>query len=223
MTVEIRALLFDLDGVITDTVEFHYLSWKQLTEEEGIPFSREHNELLRGLSRRESLAVILNGRAIEEAVAEDWMRRKNDYYLRYMNDMTPADRLPGVTELLTEARAAGAKTAVASASRNAHAVLERLELLDLFDAIVDAHCVVHSKPAPDLFLWAAGRLNVNPRQAVVFEDGEAGVAAALAGGFRVVGLGQANVAKAHVLAPDLSNVTLSWVAKQLEAIGTLPT
>jgi beta-phosphoglucomutase len=217
MALQIRALIFDLDGVITDTAEFHFLAWKRMADEESIPFTREDNEALRGVSRRESLNRILRGRPIEEATAQAWMTRKNDYYQAYLEGITPADRLPGVTALLEEARRAGIKIALASASRNANTVLERLGLLDLFDAVGDGNSVVRTKPAPDLFLWVAGRLDVYPPQAVVFEDAEAGIEAALAGGFWAVGVGKSNVTKAHVVVPDLSNVTVSWLMDNLSA------
>ncbi len=218
MTLDIRALIFDLDGVITDTAELHYHAWKRLTQEEGVPFTREDNEQLRGVSRRESLNRILKGRPLAEAAVQDWMTRKNVYYLEYLLDLTPADALPGVIDFMTQARQAGLKIGLGSASRNAHEVLQRLDMLPLFDIIGDGYSVVHSKPAPDLFLWVAGGLAVNPRQAVVFEDAEAGVQAALAGGFWTVGIGSANVARAHLLAPQgLAGLRLESLLEQLNA------
>ena len=104
MSTSIKAFIFDLDGVITDTAEFHFLSWKQLAEEEGIVFTREDNEQLRGVSRRESLKRLLKGRPIDEATAQNWMERKNAYYKDYLSGMTPDDALPGVPQFLAEAR-----------------------------------------------------------------------------------------------------------------------
>ncbi|MDK3158167.1 beta-phosphoglucomutase [Anaerolineae bacterium CFX9] len=216
MALDIRALIFDLDGVITDTAELHYRAWKQLADEERIPFTREDNEQLRGVSRRESLNRILRGRPIDEPTAQAWMARKNAYYLEFLKGITPADILPGVVDFLTSARSRGLKLALGSASRNAREVLERLDILSLFDVIGDGHSVVNSKPAPDLFLWAAGGLGVNPAHAVVFEDAEAGIDAALAGGFWTVGIGSANVGHAHILAPGgLAELTVDLLLEKL--------
>ena len=190
MTLDIRAFLFDLDGVITDTAEFHYLSWKRLCEEEGIPFTREDNDQLRGVSRRESLNRILKGRAIDEATAQAWMDRKQGYYLQYLDTITPDMALPGVRDLLLEAKSLGIKRAVASASKNA-------------------------KPAPDLFIWTAGRLDITPTQGIVFEDAEAGIDAALKGGFWTSGLGSADVSRAHVRLPNLAGARVGDLLAKL--------
>jgi beta-phosphoglucomutase len=214
--LDIRAFIFDLDGVITDTAEYHFLAWKRLADEEGIPFTRQDNEALRGVSRRESLTRMLKGRPIDEATAQDYMKRKNDYYVASLDQITPDNLLPGALNLLREARAAGIKTGLGSASKNAQPVLDKLGITPEFDAIGDGYSVVNSKPAPDLFIWTAGRLGVSPTQAVVFEDAEAGVAAALTGGFWAVGIGSADVSKAHIVLPDLSN---AHAAKIIEALS----
>jgi beta-phosphoglucomutase len=199
----IEAFIFDLDGVITDTAEYHYRAWKQLADEEGYPFTREDNEQLRGVSRRESLNRLLKGAPVSEETAQAYMERKNTYYQSYLQLITPADVLPNVSEFLRAARLAGLKLGIGSASRNAVGVLERLGLIEMFDAIGDGYSVVNIKPAPDLFLWVAGRLNVNPLHAVVFEDAEAGIDAALKGGFWTVGIGaEHNVHRAHLKAPN---------------------
>lgn len=219
MNLEIRAFLFDLDGVITDTAEYHYLSWKQLADEEGLPFTREDNEALRGVTRRESLRRLLKGRVIDEATAQDWMARKNAYFNASLAQVTPADLLPGVGALLDEAHAAGILCAIASASRNARAVLERLQITDKFAAIGDGYSVVNNKPSADLFVWTAGRLGVYPPQAVVFEDSEAGIDAGLKGGFWTVGLGDAGVERAHLRVSNLEGVRLNWLFEQLQALA----
>lgn len=215
MTTPIKAFIFDLDGVITDTAEFHFLAWKRLADEEGIVFTREDNEQLRGVSRRESLNRMLKGRPIDEATAHLWMERKNDYYKDYLKHITPDHALPGVPQFLAAARAAGLKVGLGSASKNARDVLERLQLIDAFDAIGDGYSVVNSKPAPDLFVWVAGRLDLPPNQAVVFEDAEAGVDAALAGGFWTVGIGTANVKHAHLTAPGVGELTVQTVLSRM--------
>lgn len=218
MSVEIEAFIFDLDGVITDTAEYHFLSWKRLADEEGLPFTRQDNEMLRGVSRRESLNRLLKGKQIDEATAQAWMQRKNEYYVGLLNQLTPDDLLPGIRELITAAKAAGLKLAIASASKNANTVLERLQVRELFDAVGDGYSVVNTKPAPDLFIWTAGRLNVSPPNAVVFEDAEAGVEAALVGGFWVVGIGRANVDKAHILVEKTSDLRFETLMGQLKTI-----
>ncbi|HLU11168.1 MAG TPA: beta-phosphoglucomutase [Oceanobacillus sp.] len=218
VSVEIKAFIFDLDGVITDTAEYHFLSWKRLADEEGLPFTRQDNEMLRGVSRRESLNRLLKGKQIDEATAQAWMQRKNEYYVGLLNQLTPDDLLPGIRELITAAKAAGLKLAIASASKNANTVLERLQVRELFDAVGDGYSVVNTKPAPDLFIWTAGRLNVSPPNAVVFEDAEAGVEAALVGGFWVVGIGRANVDKAHVLVEKTSDLRFETLMGQLKTI-----
>ena len=201
-----QALIFDLDGVIADTTEFHYQSWKRLTDEAGIPFTRDDNEQLRGITRRESLSRILNGRAIDEATAQTWLELKNRYFLDSLDALQP---LPGVVDFLQQAREAGLKMGIGSSSKNAHIVLKKLKLLEYFEAIGDGSTIVNSKPAPDVFLWVAGALRTSPRQAIVFEDGEAGVEAALAGGFWTVGIGAANLEQTHLVAPDgFANLTL---------------
>jgi len=216
VTGSITAFIFDLDGVITDTAEFHFLAWKQLADEEGLPFTRADNEQLRGVSRRESLNRMLKGRPIDEVTAESWMERKNNYYRKYLETITPEYALPGVFAFLDEARAAGIKLGIGSASKNARDVLARLKLLERFDAVGDGYSVVNTKPAPDLFIWVAGRLNVPPPQAVVFEDAEAGIEAALAGGFWTVGIGTANVQKAHVVTSGLGAVTMGDVLRRIQ-------
>jgi beta-phosphoglucomutase len=205
MLTTIRGLIFDLDGVITDTAEYHFRSWKRLADEQGIPFTREDNEALRGLSRRESLNQMLKGKPIEESTAQEWMTRKNEYYLEWLNVLTPDAILPGVSAFLAQARAMNLRLGLGSASKNARMVLEKLGMHGIFDVIGDGYSVMNAKPAPDLFVWVAGGLGVNPTEAIVFEDAEAGVQAAREGGFWTVGLGNAVGDQAHVRLPSLEN------------------
>lgn len=212
----LQGLIFDLDGVITDTAEYHYRAWKQLADEEGLPFTREDNEALRGVSRRRSLEILLKGRTLPEATMQDYMERKNIYYQRFLGDITPADLLPGVADFLNEARSQGIKLGLGSASRNTRDVLKQLEITDYFAAIGDGYSVVNGKPAPDLFVWVAGGMGLNPANCIVFEDAEAGVEAALAGGFWTVGIGPAErVGQAHRVRDDLKDATLAEFVRLL--------
>lgn len=206
----IKGFIFDLDGVITDTAEYHYRGWKRLADEEGLPFTREDNEHLRGVARRDSLLLILKGRIYPEEQIQAMMTRKNDYYLEYIKEITPRDLLPGAKELLEELRTAGYKVALGSASKNARDVLQRLDILHLFDAIADGYSVERQKPAPDLFLFAAQELGLKANECVVIEDAAAGIEAARAGGFRSVGLGPVErVGAAEAFFVSLNGVRLA--------------
>jgi beta-phosphoglucomutase len=214
--MEIKGFIFDLDGVLTDTAEFHFQAWKRLADEEGIPFTRDDNEALRGVSRRESLNLMLQGRQITEIQAQEWMERKNNYYRQLLAQMSPEDILPGVCDLLHDLHVAGYKVAVASASKNARDVMENLNLLDEIDVLCDGSSVQRAKPAPDLFLFAAQQLGLPPAACVVVEDAEAGVEAALAAGMRCIGLGPAQrVGKAQLVLPNLDGVALKEILQKL--------
>ncbi|HSL44655.1 MAG TPA: beta-phosphoglucomutase [Anaerolineales bacterium] len=213
----IRGFIFDLDGVLTDTAEYHYRGWKRLADEFGIPFTREDNESLRGIPRRESLMLILKERQFPEEQILEMMERKNNYYLEFIREITPRDLLPGARELLEEIRAAGLKSAVGSASKNAPEVVERLGIGDLLDAISHGGSVERQKPAPDLFVHAADQLGLTPAECVVVEDAAAGIEAARAGGFRSIGLGpEERVRKADLVLPSLDGVHLSNLLERLE-------
>jgi beta-phosphoglucomutase len=215
MVSRIQAFIFDLDGVITDTAEYHYRGWKRLADEEGLAFTREDNEQLRGIPRRESLLLILKDRTYPEEKILEMMTRKNKYYLEFIREISPRDLLPGAKELLEEVRAAGLKNALGSASKNATEVLDRLGIRSLFDAISDGHSVERQKPAPDLFLHAANQLNLPPAECVVVEDAAAGIEGAIQGGFHSIGLGPwERVGKAEAVFPSLSGIHLEdiWTA-----------
>jgi beta-phosphoglucomutase len=214
----IKAFIFDLDGVLTDTAEYHFRGWKRLAEEEGIPFTREDNEALRGIPRRASLLIVLKGRPYPEAKLQEMMERKNNFYLEFIREISPGDLLPGARELLEEIRAAGLKSALGSASKNAGEVLDRLGIRSLLDAISDGHSVERQKPAPDLFLHAAKQLGLPPAECVVVEDATAGVEAALAGGFRTIGLGPLErVGQAEIVLPSLEGQRLASILEALRA------
>ena len=213
----IKGFIFDLDGVLTDTAEYHYRGWKRLADEEGIPFTREDNESLRGIPRRESLMRILKERTYPEEKILGMMDRKNNYYLEFIREVSPKDLLPGARELLEEIHNAGLKSALGSASKNAPDVIRRLGIANLLDAISDGSSVERQKPAPDLFLHAARQLNLKPEECVVLEDAAAGIEAARAGGFHSVGLGpRERVGDAEVLLPSLEGVKLATLLSALD-------
>jgi beta-phosphoglucomutase len=218
----IKAFIFDLDGVLTDTAEYHYRAWKRLADEERLPFTREDNEHLRGVARRESLMLLLKGRARPpEEKIQEMMVRKNGYYLEFIKEISPRDLLLGAKELLEEIHAAGLKTALGSASKNAGEVVDRLQIRSLLDAISDGYSVERQKPAPDLFLHAAAQLGLPPPECAVVEDAAAGIEAAKAGGFRSVGLGpRERVGDADAVFPSLEGVRLLGLRRALgEEIG----
>ncbi|HTL90481.1 MAG TPA: beta-phosphoglucomutase, partial [Leptolyngbya sp.] len=197
-----------LDGVITDTAEYHYRAWQRLADEEKLPFDREANEALRGVSRRASLMKIIGDRSFSEEQIQSMMQRKNDYYVDSIQSISPADLLPGALNFIDELKQAGIKISLGSASKNARPVIEKLGILDRFDAIADGYSVENPKPAPDLFLFAAEEIGVPPANCVVFEDAAAGIEAALAAGMWAVGLGPDDrVGEAHVV---LSNLKGHW-------------
>ncbi len=214
--MSVHGFIFDLDGVLTDTAEFHFRAWKRLADEIGVPFTRADNDQLRGVSRRESLILLLHGRAYPEEQMTAFMERKNGYYLEFLEGITPQDMLPGARELLVAIRAAGLKAAVGSASKNAGEVIARLGIASLLDAISDGYSVERQKPAPDLFLHAAQQLQRPPAECVVVEDAAAGIEAAQAGGFRTIGLGpRERVGAADVILPSLAGVHLEDLLKNL--------
>ena len=208
----IKTFIFDLDGVLTDTAEYHYQAWQRLADEEGIPFAREENENLRGISRRDSLEYMLStaARQATEEQMQEMMERKNRYYRELIQGMGASNLLPGAAELLEETRQAGFRIGVASVSKNARDVIASLEFEPLVDAISDGYSVERHKPAPDLFLHAAQQLDTPPGQCVVVEDAASGIEAAKAAGMWSVGLGPVErVGEAQVTFPSLAGVRLT--------------
>jgi beta-phosphoglucomutase len=207
---QIQGTIFDLDGVLTDTAEYHYQAWQRLADEEGIPFNRQANEALRGVSRRASLMLIIGNRRYSDAEIEEMMERKNQYYGELIKNISSKDLLPGAVSLLDQLRQAQIKIAIGSGSKNARTVIERLGIIDKVDVIADGYSVQKPKPAPDLFLFAAQQLGLAPSLCVVFEDATAGIAAGLAAGMWTVGLGPGErVGAAHVVLPNLAGI--KWV------------
>lgn len=188
-----KAVIFDLDGVIVCTDECHYKGWKKLADEEGIYFDREINQRLRGVSRMESLEIVLEkaNKAYTAEEKAEMAERKNNFYREYIKDLTPADVLPGVMDFCEKLRAQGVKLAIGSSSKNTPAILKGIGLDTYFDAVADGNQITKSKPDPEVFLLAAKLVGINPADCMVVEDAEAGVEAALAGGMDVLGLGKA--------------------------------
>lgn len=187
----IRGVLFDLDGVLVTTDEFHYRAWQRLADEEGIYFDRAINERLRGVSRMESLEILLarSTRTYSPQEKQALADRKNSAYRESLKSLTPSDVLPGVREMLTGLRSRGIRLAVGSSSRNAPLILERTGLYGAFDVVVDGNDIRRSKPDPEVFLLAAERLGLAPRECLVVEDALAGIEAARRAGMRVLGIG----------------------------------
>ena len=199
-----KGIIFDLDGVITDTAKYHFEAWRELAESRGFHFTREDNERLKGVSRMKSLEIILeiNG-ALDrytEAEKESLCTEKNDRYVELIGRLTHADILPGIADLMAEIKAKGMKTAVASVSKNAPAVLAALGIADDFDYIADAKKVTKSKPDPEIFLVCADALGLDPAECIGIEDAQAGIEAIKAAGMRSVGI---NVAVTTV-EPDIA-------------------
>ncbi|MFB2937670.1 beta-phosphoglucomutase [Aerosakkonemataceae cyanobacterium BLCC-F154] len=214
----IQGVIFDLDGVLTDTAEFHYRAWQRLADEEGLPFNREANEALRGISRRESLLLIAGDQPFSEEKLQEMMERKNGYYVESIENISPADLLPGALNLLDELKQAGIKIAIGSASKNARPVVEKLGIANRIDAIADGYSVQSPKPAPDLFLHAAKLIEIPPENCVVVEDAAAGIEAALAAGMYAVGLGpEERVKGSHVVLPSLKGVSWTDLKSKLTA------
>jgi len=216
MAKKIKGFIFDLDGVITDTAEYHYKSWQKLADEEDLFFNREVNEQLRGVSRMESLEIILDGKEIPEDLKKEWTDRKNAYYQEYLEEISKDDILDDMEAKLKKLKADGFKLAVGSSSRNARKVLKHLQITDVFDTIADGNSVENAKPAPDLFLHAAKNLGLEPEECVVLEDAESGVEAALAANMGAVGVGpEGRVGKAHLVYRNVRDIDFDEILKKL--------
>lgn len=190
--MSIKALIFDLDGVLTDTAKYHYLAWKKLADELGYYFDEDINELLKGVSRINSFEIILeknnatNKYTLEEK--ETLANKKNEYYKEMIEQLTHDDILDGIVPFISEARENGVKCAVASISKNAQRVLELLEISNLFDYIADAALVKKPKPDPEIFLTCANALGFEPNECIGIEDAQAGIESIKGAGMLAVGI-----------------------------------
>lgn len=219
--MKIQACIFDLDGVICDTAKYHFKAWRRLANELGFDFSEEDNEKLKGVSRMESLNLILHwGNVIirDEEEKKIMADKKNEWYLEFITRMTPDEILPGVESFINDVRNRRIKTVIGSASKNARLILEKIGLLDKFDAIIDGNSTAKSKPDPEVFLLGAQAVNANPQQCIVFEDAEKGIQAALNGGFYAVGVGQHDILdEAHIVIPSFEYIEYDEVLEALAA------
>ena len=207
----IQAVIFDLDGVIVDTAKFHYDAWKTLASEWDYTLKQEDNEQLKGVSRMDSVNKIARWANVHQSPEKllDVAHRKNEIDLNSCNQLTPEHVLPGILVLIDALKASGVLLALGSASKNARFVLNKLELLDIFDVIVDGNDVSKSKPNPEVFLKAAQQMGVEPQHCVVLEDAPAGVEAALTANMKVIGLGDASeLQKAHLVLDNVKNLSV---------------
>ena len=210
MHMSIEAVIFDLDGVIVSTDEYHYLAWQRLADEEGVCFDRGINQRLRGVSRMASLEILLekSPRTYSDEQKHELADRKNSYYLQSLSALTSNDVSPGAAEIIETLKGRRIKVAVASSSRNAPFILDRIGLAGGFDAVVDGNDISASKPDPEVFLRTAERLGVEPSQCLVIEDAVAGVEAALAAGMAVLAVGHAaEDGRAAMTAKDLGSIS----------------
>ena len=182
------AVIFDLDGVLVDTAVFHFKAWKRLAKSFGFNFTTADNEQLKGISRMDSLDLIINWAKLQPTSLErlEYAEQKNIWYLELVEQMTKGEVLPGCIELLDYLRQSGKKVALGSASKNAKLILNKTGIIDYFDAIVDGNAVTHSKPDPEVFLLGARQLGVVPEKCLVFEDAQAGIQAAKSAGMNVI-------------------------------------
>ena len=206
-----QGIIFDLDGVICSTDEYHYQAWKSLADRLGIPFDRERNNLLRGVSRMKSLEIILEkaDRPYTDEEKTALAEEKNEQYRRLLGSMTPADLSEDVRRTLNTLREEGLLLAIGSSSKNTPFILSRIGLSGFFDAVADGNCITRSKPDPEVFLTAASMLHLSPADCLVVEDAHAGVKAAASGGFACAAIGDAKedpLATYHLQAfPELLN------------------
>ncbi len=209
-----KGLLFDLDGVIVDTAKYHYLAWKNLAESLGVEFTLEDNEKLKGVSRIQSFQIILEIGKIEMPIEEQqiYCVKKNNEYLKYIEKLTIDECLPGVKSFIENAKENGFKIGLGSASKNAKLILDKLELTELFDVIVDGTMVEKAKPDPEVFKMGAELLGLTARECIVFEDAFAGVEAAHSAGMVAVGIGsEENLGKAELCIEGFEDKTIEKI------------
>lgn len=213
----IKACIFDLDGVIVDTAKYHFIAWRRLANELGFDFSEKENEKLKGVSRMESLNLILKwgGVSLSDEEKLEWTDRKNGWYREFILKMEPDEILDGVLPFLDELEEKGIRIALGSSSKNASTIIEQVGLKDRFEVIIDGTKLSRSKPDPQVFQLGAEAMGLQPEACMVFEDAEKGVDAALAGGFWAVGVGQSeNLGHAHYVIPNFIGLDFETIVAQ---------
>ncbi|MEI6865167.1 beta-phosphoglucomutase [Flavicella sp.] len=211
--MEEKGFIFDLDGVIVDTAKFHYLAWKELANQLGVNFTEEHNELLKGVSRGKSLEILLSlgDVTLTDFEKEKYMKEKNIRYLAYVAKMDESDILSGIKELLLFLKQNNIPFSLGSASKNARVILEGVNLLEIFTAIVDGNDVSKAKPNPEVFLIAAEKLKLKPENCIVIEDAAAGIEAAKRAKMVSVGIGEEEMlGAADFLLSSTSKLTIEY-------------
>lgn len=209
-----KACIFDLDGVIVDTVPAHYTAWKAMADEVGVDFDEKENENLKGVSRFESMKHILSLGNIEKTDDEvnAYTERKNAIYVDIISSMTPEDILPGVVEFIDKLKANNIAIAIGSASKNTPVILKCVGLDKVFKVIVDGNQITKSKPNPEVFLKGAEQLGFAPNECIVLEDAISGVKAAKAGGMKCIGVGHPEVlSEADIVVDDLTSVDIDFL------------
>jgi beta-phosphoglucomutase len=215
----IKACIFDLDGVIVDTAKYHFQAWRRLANELGFDFSEADNEQLKGVSRMESLDIILGWGGIVLSAGQklELAERKNEWYKDLISHMQSNEILPGVPAFLDDLQRHDIRIALGSASKNAGAVIQSIGLKGRFETVVDGHQTTRSKPDPQVFQLAAQNIGLPPSACIVFEDADSGIEAALAGGFYAVGIGSPEIlGKAHMVIPGFDGITWSDVLNALK-------
>ncbi|MBO0473816.1 beta-phosphoglucomutase [Enterococcus sp. DIV0840] len=214
-----KGFVFDLDGVITDTAKFHYIAWKDLATNLGITIDETFNETLKGISRMDSLDKILayghRENDFTTAEKEALAKKKNDEYVKLLADLSEADLLPGVHDFLVQAKKRNIPCSIASASKNAPMILKKLGVLDFFGHIVDPETLKKGKPDPEIFVKAAESIDVAPKDAVGFEDAQAGIEGIKAAGMYAVGISATEVlAGADLQVASLTELNIEQLINQ---------
>ena len=209
--ISIELCIFDLDGVIVDTAKYHFLAWRELGREFGFELTKEDNEKLKGVSRVESLKLILKWADIEKSEEQQKIlaAKKNEHYVNLIQSLKPNDIFPGVKDFILELKKNNIKTSIGSASKNTRLILEKLQITKYFDHIVDGNMTVNSKPHPEVFIQSTEALKINPKNTVVFEDAAKGIDAALAGEMFAVGIGdEKDLGHAHKVISGFEDFSL---------------
>lgn len=209
--MRIRGCIFDMDGVIVDSAQHHFTSWKMIADELAISFTKKDNKFLKGLSRIDSLEMILSLGSLElnSETKQQLMEKKNSLYLDLISTIGEQEILPGVKNLILELKREGIGVCLGSSSMNATLILKNVNLFNLFDGVVDGNHTTLSKPDPEVFLKGAEILGLSPTECIVFEDAASGVEAAISGGFFTLGVGDASeLSRANSIVSDLDGMTL---------------